>query len=113
MVQFDRLLIDDHGKIYSAQSSELQRRLGPAAADGRLGTFAVRNLGFVAFAIDARGARVWLSPDTAAPRAILTVREQLRLAKPSRVLLTTFGSGGEKNRLIPGWQEAAMVIATA
>jgi len=113
MAGLARLLIDDHGKIYSAQSTEMRRRLGPAAADGRSGTFAIRNLGFVAFAIDARGARVWLAPESAAPRAILTVREQLRLAQPSRVVLTTLGSDGESNRLVPGWQKAAMMIAAA
>lgn len=113
MPQSGSLLIDDHGKIHSAHSSQLQRRLGCAAADGRLNAFAVRNLGFVAFSIDARGARIWLSPRTAAPRAILTVREQLRLEKPARVLLTTVGPDGEGNRLFPGWQEAAMAVAMA
>lgn len=113
MAQFDRLLIDDHGQVHSADSRQLHRRLGCATADGRLGTFAVRHLGFVAFSINERGARVWLSPLTAAPRAIITVRERLRLEKPARVVLTTVSSEGESNRLLPGWQEAALAIATA
>jgi hypothetical protein len=111
MVYLDRLLIDDHGRIYSAHSGELHRRLGLAATDSRLSSFALRNLGFVAFSIDTRGARIWLSPETAAPRAILAVREQLRRAKPARVLVTTVDGDGETNRLYPGWQEAAIAIA--
>ena len=113
MPQFDRLLIDDQGKIHSALSSQLRARLGSAAADGRVGMFAVRHLGFVAFSMNARGAHVWLCPRTAAARAIITVREQLRLEQPARVLLTTVDAAGESNRLLPGWQEAAMAIAAA
>jgi len=113
MASFDRLLIDDQGKIHSALSSELHRRLGSAAADGRRDMFAVRHMGFVAFSIDARGSHIWLCPRTAAARAIIAVREQLRLEKPARVLLTTIDAAGESNRLLPGWQEAAIAIAAA
>jgi hypothetical protein len=113
MALSDRLLIDDSGQIYSAQSSQLHRRLGWSTIDGRLGTFAVRHLGFVAFSVNERGAHVWLCPQTAAPRAIIAVREELRLEKPVRVLLTTVGADGDSSRLLPGWQEAAMAIAMA
>jgi len=113
MAQSDRLLIDDSGQIYSAQSSQLHRRLGWSTIDGRLGTFAVRHLGFVAFSVNERGAHVWLCPQTAAPRATIAVREQLRLERPARVLLTSVGADGENSRLLPGWQEAAMAIAMA
>jgi hypothetical protein len=114
MAQFDRLLIDDSGQIHSAQSSQLHRRLGWSITnDGRLGAFAVRHLGFVAFSVNGRGAHVWLCPQTAAPRATIAMREQLRLEKPARVLLTTVGNDGESSRLVPGWQEAAMAIAKA
>lgn len=113
MAQLDRLLIDDQGKIYSALSSQLRSRLGWAANDERLESFAVKHLGFVAVSFNARGAHVWFNPSTVGPRATIAAREQLRHQTPSRVLLTTVERGGERNQLLPGWQEAAMAIAAA
>ncbi|MGE3992211.1 hypothetical protein [Pseudorhodoplanes sp.] len=113
MASLDRFLIGDCGRIYSAQSSQLLRRLGRAVVDGRVITFAVRNLGFVAFSIDSRGSRIWLSPRTAAPKAVIAIRDELRRERPVRVLLTLLADDGETIRIYPDWQEAAIAIALA
>jgi hypothetical protein len=106
------LLIDEYGKLHPADSVELHRQLGVGANTG-VAALAIQNLGYVGFGIGPRGARIWLSPLHAKPRAILAAREQLRRQKPARTLLTMQDRNENPSRLIVGWQEASMAIALA